>query len=372
MDAFAELYRAEALPLFQNVTYASRDEAVGCATGDVVLVQDRRTGLVFNRAFRPELIVFDSRYQNEQALSAAFRAHLEAVAAIVAAAAEGGRVVEIGCGKGTFLEMLAARGLSVSGFDPAYEGNDPAVARRLFDGSETIEAAAIVLRHVLEHIADPMEFLARIATASGGQGRIYIEVPCLDWILERRAWFDVFYEHVNYFRLGDFARMFGRVHRMGRLFGGQYIYVVADIGSLRAPRWERAAEAHVPRDFLAGLEAAARLASGATVWGGASKGVIFSLMTARAGSPVASVIDINPAKQRRFLPCTGLEVLPPEDGLARLPPDGLVLVMNGNYLGEIAGAVGTRATCLAVDSLAEGAAPAAARRQGSSTARARA
>jgi SAM-dependent methyltransferase len=352
MDSLVELYRAEALPLFQNVTYATRAEAVSCATGDVVLVQDRRTGLVFNRAFRPELIVFDSRYQNEQALSAAFGAHLEAVADIVAAAASGGRVVEIGCGKATFLGMLARRGLQVFGYDPAYEGNHPMVARRLFDGRERLDADTIVLRHVLEHIADPMAFLATIAAATGGRGRIYIEVPCLDWILAQRAWFDVFYEHVNYFRLGDFARMFGRVHRMGHLFGGQYIHVVADIGSLRTPRWENDAEARVPRGFLSGLEAVAPLAAGATVWGGASKGVIFSLMTARAGSAVASVIDINPAKQRRFLPCTGLEVLPPEEGLARLPPGGRVLVMNGNYLGEIAALVGDRGTCVAVDALA--------------------
>jgi len=358
MDPLVELYRAEALPLFQNVTYATRAEAEACATGDVVLVQDRRTGLVFNRAFRPELIVFDSRYQNEQSHSAAFRAHLEAVAGIVADAAAGGRVVEIGCGKAAFLHMLAARGLAVSGYDPAYEGSDPAIERRLFAAGERIAAEAIVLRHVLEHIADPMDFLGTIAAASGGRGRIYVEVPCLDWILARRAWFDVFYEHVNYFRLGDLARMFGRVHRMGHLFGGQYIYVVADIASLRAPRWENDAEARLPRDFRAGVAAAGRLAAGATIWGGASKGVIYSLMAARAGSPAAAVIDINPAKQRRFLPCTGLRILPPEEGLALLPPGGRVLVMNGNYLGEIAAAVGPRGTCIAVDALAaEAAAP---------------
>jgi hypothetical protein len=49
--------------------------------------------------------------------------------------------------------------------------------------------------------------------------------------LDRRAqsWFDLFYEHVNYFRLDDLRRMFGTVHEAGHLFGGQYLYIVADL-----------------------------------------------------------------------------------------------------------------------------------------------
>ena len=91
-----------------------------------------------------------------------------------------------------------------------------------------------LLRHVLEHIQDPVSFLAEIANANQG-GQIYIEVPCFDWILEHKAWFDLFYEHVNYFRLDDLRRMFGTVHEAGHLFGGQYLYVVADLASLRDP-----------------------------------------------------------------------------------------------------------------------------------------
>src|SRR5690606_40601222 len=52
------------------------------------------------------------------------------------------------------------------------------------------------------------------------------------------------------------------------------------------------------------------------VWGGASKGVLFSLMMERAGADVELVIDINPAKQNRYLPASGLQVTSPEVGLA--------------------------------------------------------
>jgi hypothetical protein len=73
----------------------------------------------------------------------------------------------------------------------------------------------------------------------------------------------------------------------------------------------------------------------AAIWGGASKGVIFALLRARAGCPVRMVIDINPAKQDRYLPGTGLKVLSPERAMAQLAPGSTIYVMNSNYLEEI-------------------------------------
>ena len=90
----------------------------------------------------------------------------------------------------------------------------------------------------------------RLARANGG-GLIYIEVPCFEWILRARAWFDIFYEHVNYFRLGDFSKMFGHVVDGGHLFGGQYLYVVADLATLRPPVSSLADRVDFPEDFLA-------------------------------------------------------------------------------------------------------------------------
>ena len=69
--------------------------------------------------------------------------------------------------------------------------------------------------------------------------------------------------------------------------------------------------------------------------GGASKGVIFTLLKSKAGYPVDFVIDINPAKQGKYLAATGLEVHSPEDALKSMPPSSTIFVMNSNYLDEI-------------------------------------
>jgi hypothetical protein len=267
----------------------------------------------------------------------------------------GGRsLLEVGCGKGLFLERLLGAGFDVTGLDPTYEGSNPRVIRQFFTPAVGIRAEGIVLRHVLEHVPDPVAFLAGLREANGGRGTIYIEVPCLDWIASHRAWFDIFYEHVNYFRRVDFERMFGTVHESGHSFAGQYLYVVADLATLRTPQRPRDDVFSLPPAFLSAIDdSRERLQaspSGArAIWGGASKGVIFALLMERAGVPIDTVVDINPAKQGRYLAATGLRVLAPDEAMARLPTGADVFVMNSNYRDEIEALTAHRFNCLTIE-----------------------
>ncbi|WP_296643782.1 class I SAM-dependent methyltransferase [Roseinatronobacter sp.] len=330
------LYAQDALPVFQNRMYDSAAEGRDCPKGDMRLVEDLDTGLVRNAAFRAELVDYDAAYQNEQGVSPQFRAHMDAVADLVEDKMGRAGLIEVGCGKGTFLELLSARGAEVTGFDPTYEGDSPLVKREYFRPDLGMRGEGLILRHVLEHIPDPVAFLRQLAEANGGRGLIYIEVPCLDWICANKSWFDIFYEHVNYFRLSDFSRIFGRVVHADRAFGGQYLRVIADLSTLRTPRRDPADAVQFPDDITDRLPAQTE-AGGEDdiVWGGASKGVIFSLLRERAGHPVGRVIDINPAKQGRYLAATGLRVMSPEEGLRDAAPGATILVMNPNYLDEI-------------------------------------
>ena len=325
------LYQQEKLPIFQNRMYDTEAEAKACPTGDMQLVEDQQSGLVYNAAFRSELMVYDTHYQNEQALSPLFKEHLESVSCIIDSCIGQDLLVEVGCGKGFFLEMLLTKGFDITGFDPTYEGNNPKVMKHYFEAGVGIKASGLVLRHVLEHIQDPFNFLVQLKEANGGSGKIYIEVPCFDWICEHKAWFDVFYEHVNYFRISDFYRMFGTVIESGRLFGDQYLYIVEELSTLRKPEINFEDCVIFPKDFTHNIDEPSQ----AAIWGGASKGVIFALLKLRTGQPISIVIDINPAKQGKYLPLTGLLVRSPSDALAVLPKGSTIYVMNSNYLQEI-------------------------------------
>jgi len=333
-----ELFRVESLLVFQNKMFKDKSSAINCTKGDVVLVQNIETGLIYNAAFDQSLMKYDDDYQNEQANSTVFQKHLTDVQHIIEQVFPTRSFTEVGCGKGYFLEHMDKVGFSVIGLDPTYEGNNPKVIKQYFEPSLGLKPDNIVLRHVLEHVSDPYDFLVSIAKTNENKGYVYIEVPCFDWIAERKAWFDIFYEHVNYFRLADIDRFFANVIDSGHVFGGQYLYVVADLASLRKPVISSEPEFIFPTDFLAGINIVKQLAKTQkhkVIWGGASKGVIFALYLQKAGINIDYVIDINPAKQGKYLAATGIKVSSPEDVLDKIEKGSDIFVMNSNYLEEI-------------------------------------
>jgi len=345
------IYEVEQFPVFQNRMYDSQEEAKNCPKGDIRLVESLKSGLVYNERFRPEIMQYDDNYQNEQGVSSVFRTHLETVLEIIANSIGRRSIVEVGCGKGLFLEMLLANRFDARGFDPTYEGTNPRVTKQYFSAELGIQADGLVLRHVLEHVQDPVDFLMQLKDANNGGGKIYIEVPCFDWICEKRAWFDIFYEHVNYFRLIDLCRMFGSVYESGYLFGDQYLYVVADLSSVKYPEFDESTRAAIPNDFMSSLTDSygLELSDEVIVWGGASKGVIFSLLKQRSGLDISTVIDINPAKQEKYLPASGLQVQAPDQVLPGLDSGSIILVMNSNYLQEIKSMTANKFTYVSID-----------------------
>ena len=287
MTDYNSIYKVEQLPIFQNQMFDTAQKARACVKGDIELVQDLKTGLIFNQAFQPDLMEYSADYQNEQAISSAFKEHLNNVTKIIQTHFEGEDLLEVGCGKGRFLELLQSRGFNIIGTDPTYEGNNSSVIRQYFDSNLKLQADSIILRHVLEHVKNPIDFCSKIRDANRG-GKIYIEVPCFEWILKNHAWFDIYYEHVNYFRLSDFQRMFGKIYESGHIFGGQYIYLIADLDSLRTPVYEGEEWVSMPDFFLHTVKHYAHIIKNSTdapcvIWGGASKGVIFSLFMSQIG-----------------------------------------------------------------------------------------
>jgi hypothetical protein len=330
------LYQQKQLPIFQNKMYQSEISAKNCLKGDIDLVEDLESGFVYNAAFDSELMTYDASYQNEQGVSPLFLQHLNRVIEIIFQYLGSSSLVEVGCGKGLLLEMLLKKGCDITGYDPTYEGDNEKIKKQYFLPGLGINASGLILRHVLEHIQDPFVFLTVLKNTNGGAGRIYIEVPCLDWICKHDAWFDIFYEHVNYFRISDFYRIFSSVISAGHLFGGQYIYVVADLSELRKPVIDEMNRVKFPESFGNSLDnKVQKCQNQITIWGGASKGVIFALYAQRAGYAVNAVIDINPKKQGLFLPATGIKVESPEAALQKLPHGSTILIMNSNYFEEI-------------------------------------
>ncbi|MEM1340813.1 MAG: class I SAM-dependent methyltransferase [Pseudomonadota bacterium] len=109
---------------------------------------------------------------------------------IVALMPEGSRILDVGCGYGFIVERLSALGFDVRGLEPSR--SRAALAREVV-GVPLLDLAPlqspplelgrfdlVTLFQVLEHILDPVPFLAWLRDLISEEGSILIEVPNLD------------------------------------------------------------------------------------------------------------------------------------------------------------------------------------------------
>jgi uncharacterized UPF0146 family protein len=350
------IFKAQNLPIHQNVDYPTTEEAIACPRGELSIIQDENTGLIHNAAFDQATMTYNENYQNEQAFSLVFQQHLHQIVPIITKIFNHKNIVEIGCGKGWFLELLRSHGFNVRGVDPAYKGDNDYVIKDYFSSALNLNADALILRHTLEHIQNPYEFLADIADANNNSGLIYIEVPCFNWILEHKAWFDIYYEHVNYFRLIDFENIFGKIVEMGHVFGDQYIYIIGDLATLKRSKKNDFDKLEIPEGFMDGVNEAEKIINNNKnkkniVWGGASKGVIFCHYLSQRGFKPDMVIDLNPEKQGKYIPVTGIKINSPEIAYKEMKEGDNIFVMNSNYYEEIRSATNDKYNYILVDKL---------------------
>jgi SAM-dependent methyltransferase len=355
--------RRPRIPVLLNRVYASPAEARSAQFGalDIWVCDD--CGFAWNVAFNAQLVNYDASYENDQTHSPIFLAHVKSRAAALTEAFPGNEPIdylEIGCGQGRFIAEVALaageRCRSAEGFDPAWrgaEGEGPGGSRIhkcYFDAvsSKRLDRRpnAVATRHTIEHIPDPMSFLRSIREALGSDSRahLFVETPCVEWILAHEAMQDLFYEHCSIFshKALRFAleRAGFRTVKIEHVFGGQYLWAHAQasdhvesaeltgagLGELAGARerftarWRRIAEE-------------ARSAGPVAIWGAGAKGVTFALLVDPEAQLIDHAIDINIEKQGLHLAGSGLQILSPQLAAGRAPKS--IFVMNPNYIDEI-------------------------------------
>ncbi len=332
------VFRQSKVPVFQNKVYPSQEEALKAETGEVLLLQSSISGFIYNAEFDPEKMIYDKNYQNEQANSSVFKNHLKQVLTqLNTFGLAGKKIVEIGCGKGVFFDMMLAQGLDCWGYDPTYEGTNPRIIKEYFSSEYSgIEADIIILRHTMEHISNPFTFLHTIAKANNYRGKIFIEVPTFNWIESKKAFWDIFYEHCNYFTEESFAAMFEEAET-GNFFGGQYMYLWADLSMIRSSipgnSGGRKITELVFQSKVDYYKSLIKNNGSFAIWGAGAKGSTFLNLLDRNRNYVKYVVDINPAKQEKYIAVTGHPIHSPSIIDKQLVEN--VLVMNENYLDEI-------------------------------------
>lgn len=363
-----EVLRQERLPTNSCLLLDGAREALEFPTGSMRLAFCAECGFLANLEFDRALTEYSARYEETQAFSPRFREFAAALATrwIDRYDIHGRRILEIGCGKGEFLQLICDLGGNTGiGIDPGVHperldegarGRLELIADLYDERYASLEADVVVCRHTLEHIAPVAEFMNVLRSAIGSRSDtvVLFELPDVLRVLEEGAFYDVYYEHCSYFSAGSLARLFRatgfRPVDVSRAYDDQYLLieaVPAEVSSARSmtlPLEDDLGMVAAGVDhFLAARDAAvshwrARVAAAVArservvLWGSGSKAVAFLAGIDLPGA-VTEIVDINPFKHGKYLPGSGARIVAP-DALGEIAPS-LVVAMNPIYREEI-------------------------------------
>lgn len=245
-------------------------------------------------------------------------------------------LVDIGCGDGGFLKLLVERHLGARciGFEPGIEADNAAangleVFKDYFVPMRDlarIRPDFLICRHVIEHMAEPRQFVAEIAYWCNIHHVFpifLVEVPRIDRAIAQGRINDFLYEHPSNFTQFSFQNMFEQT-------GYEILYLCpryhdeVTVAFVRAKKLTRpgrtwqGAEAY--RQSLLEQAASVRDAlwrmrqTGKTIafWGATGKGASFLNAFELSSEDWPTVVDSDYKKVGRYVPRTAQLIRPPE------------------------------------------------------------
>lgn len=258
----------------------------------------------------------------------------------------GKKILEVGCGIGDYLEIMAKTGVVAYGLENKSESVETAKLKglKVFNGfieDETVklDAApfdAFYILNFLEHIPNPQKFLRGILNNLSGNAVGLVEVPNMDMILRENLYSELIQDHLLYFTQDTLTRLLEcngfEVTNFSTILN-EYVLSAeikkrrsTDTGGFIENRkiLQAAVNSFFEKMELRNLKIA--------VWG-AGHQALANMSLLGMKNHVTCVLDSAGFKQNKFTPATHLPIFSPE--ILGKKEIGAVLIMGGSYSQEI-------------------------------------
>ena len=359
-------FSQDSVPVNSCLLLKDADEARSFPRGRVELGFCSDCGFISNMAFDPTLIEYSERYEETQGFSPTFSSFHHALAERLVDRHQlvGKEALEIGCGKGEFLNMVCKLGGNKGvGFDPGFMPG-----RQELEAVENVEFIAdfysdkysdykgdfVCCKMTLEHIPNTADFIDQVGhSIDVARGTtVFFQVPDTTRILEECSFEDIYYEHCSYFYKGSLARLFYNygleILDVSTEYDDQYLTIEARAipeesrAPLQADDSLSVIASHVAdfsqrykkkiNEWQNVLDQCEHDGKKVVMWGSGSKGVAF-LTSLRNTDVLEYVVDINPYRQNHYMVGFGQKIVSPEF-LKDYKP-AVVIIMNRIYTDEI-------------------------------------
>ena len=337
-----------------------------------------RCWLVQTEDFADAHELFDADYAYFSGVSTSWLAHAERyVGEMVARFGldAGSRVVEVAANDGYLLQYVKARGIACTGVEPTASTAAAARAKGIeivqdFFGrrlaadmaSRGLQADLMAANNVLAHVPDINDFAAGFATLLKPRGVATFEFPHLLRLMADAQFDTIYHEHFSYLSLTAVQRVFEGaglqvfdVQELTTHGGSLRVFaqradtlahpVAPTVGAIlqreieagvRTAAYYRGLQPRAERirdDLLRFLREAKREGRSVVAYGAAAKGNTLLNFAGVGNDLIRCVVDLNPAKQGKFMPGSRIPIVGRET-LDRERPDYL-LVLPWNILPEV-------------------------------------
>lgn len=257
----------------------------------------------------------------------------------------GKRILEVGCGKGEYLHLLAASGVQAVGLEyaPASVAHCHQAGLEVLRGFPHARQAwptpafdGFMTLNFMEHWPRPVQTLRAIGQQLTPGGVGLVEVPNFDMVLKKGLYSEFISDHLSYFTRDTFA--FALRHAGFDVLAMDSVwhdYILSATVRKRRPTDLAALQSHGGAVTRAIHDFVARFAPrSVAVWGAGHQALAVLALAGLGAEHIRYVVDSAPFKQGRFTPATHIPIVAPTHLSA--DPVQAIIVMAAAYSDEVA------------------------------------
>lgn len=260
-------------------------------------------------------------------------------------ALDGKHAIEIGSGKGDFLEVLGRLNLHAIGLENSKENVVFSREKGLsteqgylldYVDQSSKKFSLVVCNNFLEHQPQTHTFISKLNSLLSDDGVVYISVPNLDYLLQKSCLYEFVADHLVYFtqsslRLAFEINSFEVLEQYTKNNGNDLVLVAKKKNMLDLTNAKVVVDAII-ESVKSIVSNASKRGQKITVWGAGHRAL--ALMAMADLQEITCVVDSASFKQGKFTPILHKKIISP-DMFLTTNCDLLILMLPGNYSQQV-------------------------------------